>query len=147
MERVFCDIPFPDMNNLLPVLITNNHVLNNKSLESGNEIEFTTNDDKFYHKIIIDENRKVYTNNEPFDVPIIEIKKSDCNMLLNFLEIDENMFNIDDYKIYNQKSVYLVHYPNGKKWNIHLVQTNIFHQIIIILSIYAQVKEGLLVVL
>ena len=50
----FCVIPFPDMNNLLPVLITNNHVLNNGSLEKGKEIEFTINDDKFHFKIKID---------------------------------------------------------------------------------------------
>ena len=111
----FCVIPFPDMNNLLPVLITNNHVLDSNLLKSGNEIEFTLNDDKFYHKIIIDENRKVYTNEKPFDVSIIEIKKSDNNRLLNFLEIDEEMFKTDNYNIYKQKSVYLIHYPNGKK--------------------------------
>ena len=111
----FSVIPFPDMNNLLPVLITNNHVLDSKSLELGNEIEFTINDDKFYHKIKIDETRKVYTNDKPYDVTIIEIKRSDNTILLNFLEIDEEMFNISNYEIYNQKSVYLVHYPNGKK--------------------------------
>ena len=112
----FCVIPFPDMNNMLPVLITNNHVLNNEALEKGKEIEFTINDDKFHFKIIIDENRKVYTNDKPFDISIIEIKKNDNNiLLLNFLEIDEEMFNTDYYDEYNQKSVYLVHYPNGKK--------------------------------
>ena len=26
----FCKIPFPDENNLLPVFITNNHVINKK---------------------------------------------------------------------------------------------------------------------
>ena len=112
----FCVIPFPDMNNMLPVLITNNHVLNNEALEKGKEIEFTINDDKFHFKIIIDENRKVYTNDKPFDISIIEIKKNDNNiLLLNFLEIDEEMFNTDYYDEYNQKSVYLIHYPNGKK--------------------------------
>ena len=33
----FCMIPFPDMNNLLPVLITNNHILESKDLETGKE--------------------------------------------------------------------------------------------------------------
>ena len=132
----FCVIPFPDMNNLLPVLITNNHVLNNESLKKGKEIEFTINDDKFHFKIIIDEKRKVYTNDKPFDISIIEIKKNDKNiLLLNFLEIDEEIFNTENYYIYNQKSVYLVHYPNGKKMeyspgaikNISLDNYNIEH--------------------
>ena len=33
----FCKIPFPDENNLLPVFITNNHVINKKLLYSNNE--------------------------------------------------------------------------------------------------------------
>ena len=90
----FCAIPFPDLNNLLPVLITNNHVLNKEYLKKGKEITFTTNDERNFYKIIIDERRKVYTNEKPFDVTIIEIKKKDKNILENiFLEIDEQIFN------------------------------------------------------
>ena len=112
----FCVIPFPDLNNMLPVLITNNHVLDSNALETGKELEFTINDDRFHYKITLDGNRKVYTNVKPFDVSIIEIKKNDKNiLLLNFLEIDEELLNIEDYDSYNQKSVYLVHYPNGEK--------------------------------
>ena len=33
----FCKIPFPNKNNMLPVLITNNHVINGKLLENDNE--------------------------------------------------------------------------------------------------------------
>ena len=32
----FCKIPFPNKNNMLPVLITNNHVINDKSLYNKN---------------------------------------------------------------------------------------------------------------
>ena len=111
----FCVIPFPDMNNLLPVLITNNHVLNSQDIKPGKEIEFTINDDKFFYKILIDEKRKVYTNIK-FDTTIIEIKKTDKNILLSsFLEIDEEIFNDNLCDIYEQKSVYLIHYPNGNK--------------------------------
>ena len=31
----FCKIPFPDMNNMLPVIITNYHVIDEKILEKG----------------------------------------------------------------------------------------------------------------
>ena len=112
----FCVIPFPDMNNMLPVLITNNHILDSNALETGKELEFTINDDRFHYKITIDENRKVYTKEKPIDVSIIEIKKNDKNiLLLNFLEIDEELLNTEDYNSYYQKSVYLIHYPNGEK--------------------------------
>ena len=32
----FCKIPFPDLNNMLPVLITNNHIINNELLYKKN---------------------------------------------------------------------------------------------------------------
>jgi hypothetical protein len=34
----FCKIPFPDNNNLLPFLITNNHVLNENDIENNKTI-------------------------------------------------------------------------------------------------------------
>ena len=33
----FCKIPFPDKNNLIPVLITNNHIIGDKILNNQNE--------------------------------------------------------------------------------------------------------------
>ena len=40
----FCRIPYPDKENLLPVLITCNHVFNPKSKK---EINFTVNEKKY----------------------------------------------------------------------------------------------------
>ena len=115
----FCVIPFPDFDNLLPVLITNNHVLEKKDIEIGKEIIFTTNNEKNFNKIYIGLRRKVYTNEKPFDITIIEIIKEDISVLRNiFLEIDDHLLNsnITSYDdIYSQKSIYLLHYPNGEK--------------------------------
>jgi len=36
----FCSIPFPDENNLLKVLITNNHILNENDIKNGKIIKF-----------------------------------------------------------------------------------------------------------
>ena len=41
----FTKIPFPDNNNLLPVLITNNHILN-ESVLNNREIVISQNDNK-----------------------------------------------------------------------------------------------------
>ena len=112
----FCAIPFPDLNNLLPVLITNNHVLGKKDIKIGKEIIFTTNNEKNFYKISIDARRKVYTKEKPFDITIIELIKEYKNAI--FLEIDEYLLNsnITTYDdVYNQKSIYLLHYPNGEK--------------------------------
>ena len=37
----FCKIPFPDKNNLLNVLITNNHILRQKDIEDNKIIKLT----------------------------------------------------------------------------------------------------------
>ena len=42
----FCLIPFPDKFNLLPVLITNNHVIEKKDISNGKIIKFSINNEK-----------------------------------------------------------------------------------------------------
>ena len=88
----FCNFPFPDKNNLLLVLITNYHVLEKKDINEGEEIEISLNNDRFSFKIIIDKNRKIYANEIPYDVTIIEIKKENAIDLIEPLEIDENIY-------------------------------------------------------
>ena len=71
----FCEIPFN--NNLLKVLITNNHVLNENEIENNKIINISIiNKEKKKEeikKIKIDNIRKKYTNKE-LDITIIEIK-------------------------------------------------------------------------
>ena len=107
----FCLIPFPDKLNVLPVLITNNHVLN---ITEGKKIIFTMNNDKISKHITIDESRKTYTN-EKYDITIIEMKKSDNMNFNTFLEIDENIFTDNPNDFYRHKSIYLIYYPIGNK--------------------------------
>ena len=102
-----CKIPFPDSLNLLPVLITNNHVLKEKDILQNKEIEFTLNDDKKKIKILINESRKTYTN-EDFDTTIIEILKDDNLDFESFLEVN----NPND--ILEDKNIYVIHYASGK---------------------------------
>ena len=54
----FCNIPFN--NNLLPVLITNNHVLNENDIDNNKIIKLMINNK--VKKIEIDNLRKRYTN-------------------------------------------------------------------------------------
>ena len=130
----FCLIPFPNKKNLLPVLMTNNHVLSEKNLIKGNKIYIKMNNKKFY--ILID-SRKVYTN-EQYDITIIEIKKNE-NEELNvnsFLEIDDSIQSNYGYDYFKEKSIYLIHYPKsnnlaefavGKIINISLDTDTIQH--------------------
>ena len=103
----FGKIPFPDNNNLLSVLITNNHLINEIILEKNINILISINNEKKNREIKL-ENRIIYTNKE-YDITIIEIKKEDN--INNYLYLDEN---INKDKLYLGKSIYILHYPEKK---------------------------------
>ena len=107
----FCKIRYPDEFRLLPTLITNNHVLNEKELEINHTIKITLEDDTIEKNILIDKSRLTYTNPD-LDVTIIQIKPED--EIDSFLDIDENVFNKDYAKIYKKDTpIYLLQYPEG----------------------------------
>ena len=110
----FCLIPFPNKFNLLPVLITNNHVLEKEDIKLNSKIKFTLNNDNKQFEIFIDNKRKVFTNDK-FDITIIEIKKNDNLKLDKFLEIDDQIFKDNPNDIYKQISIYIIYYPSIKK--------------------------------
>ena len=84
-----CIIPFPDKLQLLPVLITNDHVVSSNDIMNNKKIKFKLNSESF--EIILDETRKIY-NDENYDITMIEIKKSDKLKTNSFLEIDDQIF-------------------------------------------------------
>ena len=110
----FCNIPFPDYLNFLPVLITNNHVLGINDITPNSSITISINDETSendIYKIIIGDNRLTYT--DPFyDVTIIELKKDDKLAILG-LEVD-----YDEYEApleqFKKNQIYLIHYPKSK---------------------------------
>ena len=112
----FCFIPFPDKLSPLPVLMTNNHVINKDSIIKGNIITFTLINDKFSFQIMIDEFRKTFTD-IVYDITIIELRKNEVNKIdiNSFFEVDEQVFNYDFKDIYRNKSIYLIGYPHGEK--------------------------------
>jgi len=107
----FCNIPFN--NNLLPVLITNNHVLNKNDIDKNKIIKFMINNK--VKKIEMDDSRKKYTNpDKTIDITIIEIRPNKDG-INNYLEIDKNDLDKDKENLeleYLKKSAYILHYPN-----------------------------------
>ena len=114
----FCKIPFGH-NSTLPVLITNNHVLNKydikvnriiqliltkkektkeKGIEKGKEIEI---------QIVINEPRITFTD-EKLDITIIEII-SKVDGINDFLEIDNNFD-----EIVEKQKIYILQNPKGE---------------------------------
>jgi len=108
----FCKIPFPDFYNLLPVLITNNHVLSEEDLKLGNQIHITLQKDKKI-TIYLDNTRKIHSIKRPMDITMIEIKKVDFLNMDEFFEVDEAIFSGNDLK-YGNNTIYILHYPRGR---------------------------------
>jgi len=111
----FCKIPYPDMNNMLPVLITNNHVINEELLNQKDaDITISTQGDVNIKEMKLDHRIK-YTNKE-YDVTIIEVKEEDN--INSFLELDdtllEDVLNDKNKNLsYIEESIYLIGYIKG----------------------------------
>ena len=106
----FCQIPFPDYNNLLKVLVTNNHVINENDLKGSFDILLK---DKTKN-IKVGESRKIYTNKK-YDITFIEIipEEDGINYFLKIDNIiDNKLENLTDVLI--KKSIYILHYPRGE---------------------------------
>ncbi len=89
-----CKILFPDEFSLLPVLIANNHIINEENFKENKEIDISFDDGKINKKLNIDSkayNRKFYTS-QKYDTTIIEIFPNKDNFYC-FLEVslDEKM--------------------------------------------------------
>ena len=120
----FCLIPF--QNILLPVLITNNHVLSKEDLKIGNVIILTINNNNERREIKIDNSRKIITSKSP-DITIVEIRPNE-DKIYHFLEIDNDAINNKDKAlvslIYRGKSIYILHYPESKNMQVSLSLIN-----------------------
>ena len=104
-----CKIPYPDEFTLLPVLVTNNHVINEEKFKDNKEIEIFFDEGNISKKLITYSKRKFYTSVK-YDITIIEIfdKIDDLNY---FLDVN------DDENILKDKNlnVYILHYHLDKK--------------------------------
>ena len=124
----FCRIPFPDKNNMLPVLITNNHIINGQLLyQNDATILLKIKDESQIIQLCLN-NRIKYTN-EKFDITIIEIQKNDS--INDYLELDDiinkDIFNnFDNNKEYCKQSIYVMQYFEGKLGVSYGILDNIY---------------------
>ena len=108
----FCNISYKN-DYKLPVLMTNNHVINDEYLKNNNEINISLNDEKIQINILINNNRKIYTN-EKYDITITEIIETD--KINNYLEIDPLFSKVT--KMYLNLKLYIF-------YNIQIIQKGI----------------------
>ena len=116
----FTKIPYKSQ--LLPVLLTNNHVIGQDDILNNKYFSVYLNNDKKTKRIQLDNNRLMYTN-EKLDITIIEIKDND-KIKNKYLELDDEIMNYFDSNkeerfnhlsdIYSNKSLYLINYPEDK---------------------------------
>ena len=111
----FCKIPFPNKNKELPVLITNNHIIDDNLLNKNSKITIKIKDDPEQKNLRLGERMK-YTNKDN-DITIIEIKKED--QITNFLELDEKIIkdilnDKNENNEYKDETIYIIQYPEGK---------------------------------
>ncbi len=102
----FCFINDPSIN-FNYALFTNNHVLGKENINIGERISFEYKSE--LKNFTLDENRKVFTNEE-LDYTCIEIKKEDN--FKDFFLIDEFILNYDENK-YKNKDIIILQFPNG----------------------------------
>ena len=111
----FCKIPFPDKDELLPVLITTNHIINESYLAQEESITISLYKNYFGNETIkkIDlSQKKTYTNPQQ-DITIIEIKENQ-EEIDSFLNIDPNLMIENCEDIYVKNSLYIIGYPNAE---------------------------------
>ena len=115
-----CLIPLRNKNTKIPVLITNNHVLNEEHLKIGNKIllKYGNNNEYF---LKIDKNTKIYSSETSlYDITIIEMQNyNDISNQLIFMDIDEDIFRERDFIVKNfyKAKAYILEYakPNYDK--------------------------------
>ena len=110
----FCEIEFN--NKKIPVLITNYHVIDDEFLEKYKYIKVDIKNG--FHMININKDRKLYSSTkDKYDIMIVKISKDDVN-IINYLQIDSNIYKTDSLSKYENEDLYLLHYPNSKSAHI-----------------------------
>jgi len=109
----FCKIPYK--RGSMNVLMTNYHVLDYNYFKENDEINLFMNDNKEVKVIKLGTDRKTFFD-EDYDIAIIEIKEDDG--IEKFLDLDENLFRDETKAFFKDISIYILHYPYGKKASV-----------------------------
>ena len=104
----FCKIEFK--GKLIPVLITNYHVVNDAFMNQNTKLTFYIKND--LHSIDIKYNKIYSSIRDKYDMMIIRLKEGEVN---NYLEIDENIFKYDSVNNYKNEGIYILHYPMAEE--------------------------------
>ena len=112
----FCKIPFPDHSNMLPILITAYHIINDEFLNKEDaKIVLEIKSDPNIKELNLKDRIK-YTNRD-YDITLIELKAEDN--ISDFLELDDII--VDDIisdknknEIFVDENIYILEYVKGE---------------------------------
>ena len=107
----FCKIEFE--GKLIPVLITNYHVVNDDFMNQNQKLTFYIKND--LHSIDIKYRMFYSSTRNKYDMMIISLKGLKEGEVNNYLEIDENIFKDDSVYNYKNESIYILHHPNAEE--------------------------------
>ena len=105
----FCYIKYQNKN--IPVLITSYQIINEKYVANNNSIDININ-----NKIINIQFKTVKYVNKYLDISIIEIKETN-KKIINFLELDERLYEKESELFYYNETIYIIHDNNKEKNN------------------------------
>ena len=126
----FCKIPFPNEKNLLKILITNNHIINEDILYKKDQIiSIYIKEKKKIKELNLNDRFKYTRKKEEYDVTIIEIKEEDD--IQNYLELDDkiinDIINNDNENVeFIGKTHYIIQYPDGELGVSYGIISNIY---------------------
>ena len=102
---------------LLPVLITNNHVINQDDILNNKKFSIYLNNDKKIKRIELDNNRLKYTN-EKLDITIIEIKDND-KLNNKYLKTTKEGSSGSPILLINNQKLIGIHYGSSKQYDFN----------------------------
>ena len=109
----FCKIKYD--NELIPVLMTNYHVLDDNYIKDHKQINIYINNNMKIIKIYSDS--LIYSSDvNKYDITIIKLNNDD--EINNYLEIEENIFKDNSEDIFKNESIYILHFPKGGEAHI-----------------------------
>ena len=92
------------------VLMTNYHIISDEFLKNNKYFKISFNNGQIKDEIDINKIMKIYSSsNEKYDIMILKLKE---NNKYNYLELDPDLLTKNSEELYEDKSIYILHYPN-----------------------------------
>ena len=82
-----CKLPLPNSDKILPALITTTDLIGKNEIEVSKQIKFKLENSS--HTLTINDERKIYIDEEKYKIVIIEIKSDDNLNIDSFFELEE----------------------------------------------------------